>query len=111
MKKKNNNSGIVYSTNKKYFENNDKTEEKKSDTKDQNLKVWIERKGGGKEVTVIKEFNGTEKEAEELSKFLKTKCATGGSIRDGDILIQGNQRDKIIQLLLQKGYKARKAGG
>jgi len=111
MKKKNNNSGIVYSTNKKYFENNDKTEEKNSDTKDQNLKVWIERKGGGKEVTVIKEFNGTEKEVEELSKFLKTKCATGGSIRDGDILIQGNQRDKIIQLLLQKGYKARKAGG
>jgi translation initiation factor 1 len=75
------------------------------------LRVWLEKNHrGGKIACVIKGFVGSDDELGELAKYLKTKCGTGGSAKDGEIVIQGDHREKIVQLLLDKGYPTKKAG-
>lgn len=81
-------------------------------TGNQHLKVWIDRKKRrGKEATLITGFVGTRDDLKTLASHLKSKCGVGGSAKDGEIIIQGNHRDKVVELLLKDGYKAKKAGG
>jgi translation initiation factor 1 len=113
-KNKNRQSGIVYSTNPDFEFSSDNSEDE-SDTpaQEQNLRVFLDRKQrAGKEVTLVSGFQGSEETLKELGKFLKSRCGVGGSVKDGEIILQGNHRDKVLQLLIEKGYKnTKKSGG
>ncbi len=105
--------GIMYSTDPSftYEPQEDATEETLANNQ-QNLRVTLDRKNrGGKAVTLITGYRGTEADLDQLGKLLKTKCGVGGAAKDGEILIQGDFRDKILELLHKEGYKAKKSGG
>ena len=97
---------IVYSTNPDFnYESQEEYEPETLDRKQQKLRVAIEKKGrGGKTVTVINGFIGKEDDLKELGRLLKTKCGVGGSVKDGEILIQGEFKQRIIDLLKAEGY-------
>lgn len=98
--------GVVFSTNSNYnyaFEPIEKLETLSKNQ--QKLRVNIEKNGrGGKIVTIIKGFIGDSEDLKSLGKLLKTKCGVGGSVKDCDIMIQGNLKDKIVTLLKSEGY-------
>jgi len=112
-KNRKNRSGIVYSTNPDYqYQHGEETPAKNIDAQKQDLRVWLDKKARrGKQVTLVKGFKGQKHALKELEKFLKSKCGVGGSIKDGEIIIQGNHQDKVVDLLLSKGYQVKKAGG
>ena len=105
-------SGVVYSTDPNFeYQSNEDDEADTLTPAQQDLRVWLDRKGGGKVVTVVKGFVGTLGDMEALAKQLKGLCGSGGTAKDYEILLQGDHRDKIVTWLQTKGYKAKKAGG
>lgn len=113
MAKNKNKGGIVYSTNPDFnYTDQHHAEAETLPPQQQELRIFLEKKHrGGKTACVIKGFVGKQEDMEALGRLLKTKCGTGGSAKDGEIIVQGDWRDKILQILLEKGYKAKKAGG
>jgi translation initiation factor 1 len=107
------NGNIVYSTNPSFIPNNDEDvdSDKIVPANQQQLKVYLDRLGGGKLLSRVTGFTGKTGDIEVLGKMLKQKCGVGGTVKDREILIQGEHRDKIIALLIKEGYKAKKAGG
>ena len=79
--------------------------------REQNLRIHFDRKGGGKVVTVIRGYRGAPGRLKELGKYLQSSCSTGGTVKDNEILIQGNFREKVRDLLQEKGYQAKLSGG
>lgn len=102
---------VVYSTNPDY-----KPVEEESDTPNlspaqQTLYIRLDRLKGNKLATVIENFKGSSDALNDLAKTLKSKCGTGGNAKEGEIIIQGEKRTQVIQLLQQMGYKTKQKGG
>jgi translation initiation factor 1 len=104
---------IVYSTNPDFqFQFDEEEEIQTLPIAQQKLYVSIDRKQrAGKEVTLIEGFVGTDEDLKELGKMLKSKCGVGGTAKDNEILIQGNFKEKIFDLLVKEGYSVKKKGG
>ncbi len=104
---------VVYSTNQNFeYEYDEELEEETLDPEDQLLYVSIDRKQRkGKAVTLVEGFVGAEEDLKDLAKTLKSKCGVGGAVKDGDIIIQGELKDKVASLLESMGYKVKKKGG
>lgn len=105
-KDKNDRRGFVYSTDPDFkFENEEHDSEETLLPKDQGLIIRLETKHrGGKTVTLVQGFIGRDEDLEELGKNLKNYCGTGGSVKDGEIIIQGDQRDKVLLWLNKNGF-------
>jgi translation initiation factor 1 len=102
----------VFAENPDYVPEPEKTKEFTIDPKNQYLEAHFSKKGrGGKVVTVIKGFEGDLSELKKLGKELKNKIGVGGSVKNGEIIIQGNNRDKVVDILQNKGFKVKKIGG
>ena len=103
---------MVYSTNPD-FEPEEFNEQRQTPaSRHQDLRIHLDRKQRkGKAVTLIKGFVGSDNDLKELGKALKSKCGVGGAVKNGEILLQGDHGDKVLAMLTEKGYKAKKSGG
>ncbi len=104
--------GMVYSTNPDYeYRNADEDVQETLPPQRQELRVWLDRKSrAGKQVTLVKGFVGSDDDLKALASLLKSKCGVGGSSKDGEIIIQGDFRDRVVDILTAAGYKAKRAG-
>jgi translation initiation factor 1 len=105
--------GMVYSTNPDFkFENSADAESETLPPQKQDLRVQLDKKQrAGKKATLITGFVGKDEDLKELAKILKTKCGVGGSAKDGEILIQGDFCNKVIEILKASNYKVKRSGG
>ncbi len=104
--------GIMYSTDSNFQFDEEIEDTAVIEPKYQDLRVQLDRKNrGGKAVTLITGFKGGESQIQELAKMLKSKCGVGGSAKNGEIIVQGDFRDKIVTLLQAEGFKVKKSGG
>lgn len=106
-KRKSSGGGIVYSTDPDYKPIDETREEGQTlQPAQQKLRLRLDTKHrSGKAVTLVEDFSGTDEDLEKLGKQLKTYCGTGGSVKDGQVIIQGDQREKVLQWLTKNGYK------
>src|SRR5690606_9482486 len=113
MKKKQRYNGIVYSTDEAFtYEETGSAATETLPNHKQQLRVMLDRKmRGGKTVTLVTGFVGTSDDLEALGKKLKQKCGVGGSTKDGEIIVQGDFRQRVLQLLNDDGYRVKLAGG
>ncbi len=97
---------IVYSTNPDFqYSTDEKDEIATLPKQQQKLRVSIEKNHrGGKTVTIVKNFTGTDNDLKELGRLLKTRCGVGGTAKDGEILVQGDFKQKIVEILQKEGY-------
>lgn len=104
---------VIYSTNPNFhYELESEVEPDTLEPKYQKLYISLDKKQrAGKAVTLIEGFVGSENDLKELGKFLKGKCGVGGTVKDGEILIQGDFREKIYEILLNEGYQIKRKGG
>lgn len=102
------NSRIIYSTDPDI---KDDPVEREPTPASQDLRIWLTRLGGGKLLTVVRGFKGSESDLKEMGKLLKTTCSTGGTVKNGEILIQGNHREKVLDILKKNGHHAKLSGG
>lgn len=111
-RKKNQKKGIVYSTNPDFeYGYEDEEVEETLEPSQQNLRLHLQRLKGNKVMTRVTKFVGTEEDLKALGKSLKSKCGCGGSVKDGEILLQGDFRDKVGKTLTEMNYKWKLSGG
>ena len=105
--------GMVYSTDPNFrYETVEEPSVETLPAGKQDLRVWLDRKQrAGKQVTLVRGFVGTDEDLRELARLLKSRCGVGGTAKDGEIVIQGDFRDRVVDILFREGYKAKKAGG
>lgn len=105
--------GMVYSTNPDFtFNEGEEEHEETLPAREQNLRVRPDKKGRkGKTITLITGFIGNQDDLEKLARELKTRCGTGGSAKDGEIIIQGDFVEKILGILHELGYRSKRSGG
>lgn len=113
MAKKKKKSGVVYSTNPDYnYQYDEEDQQETLPPNRQDLRVRRDSKGrGGKTVTLVTGFIGTEDDLKTLGKILKSKCGVGGTVKDREILIQGDFVERVLGILKDAGYKAKRSGG
>jgi len=113
MKRKQRYSGVVYSTDEHFaYEEPEADDVETLPNRQQDLRVMLDRKmRGGKTVTLVKGFVGSAADLEALGKKLKQKCGVGGGAKNGEIIVQGDFKQRIVQLLLDEGYRVKPVGG
>mgnify|MGYP006166522855 CR=1 FL=1 len=110
-KKKKGREGVVYSTNSSFDYGNDDFTEDTLEDKEQKLYVRTDRLKGNKVLTVVEGFVGDDSDLKDLGKLLKSKCGVGGTVKSNEVLIQGDFKDKVFDILLKEGFGVKKKGG